>query len=132
MKLITRDTDYALRALCLIARSKGSMFTVSELVERLKVPRPFLRKGLQLLNKKKILSSFRGAGGGFKLARPAKELAISELIEIFQGPFRINECSFKKKECPQRTTCPLKKKIDLIEKDVFLRLRAITLQDLLK
>ena len=55
MKLITRDTDYAIRALCFIARFKKKIVSVSELVKVLKIPRPFLRKILQTLNKKRIL-----------------------------------------------------------------------------
>ena len=132
MKLITRDTDYALRALCFIAKSKEDIVSVSQLVHSLKIPRPFLRKGLQLLNKKGILHSYKGLGGGFKLVKPPEQLAVAGLIEIFQGPFSLNECSLKKKECPQRGSCLLKKKIDCIEKDVFSQLAAITLQDLLK
>jgi len=132
MKLITRDTDYALRALCFIAKSKDDVVPASKLVDALKIPRPFLRKGLQLLNKKGVLRSYKGLGGGFKLAKAPKEVGILDIIEIFQGPFRLNECSFKKRRCPQDATCPLKKKLDFIERDVFLKLQAVTLQGLLK
>ncbi|MCX5702041.1 MAG: hypothetical protein NTW64_03570 [Candidatus Omnitrophica bacterium] len=45
MKLITRDTDYAIRALCYIAKNKNEIISVRELVTKLKIPRPFLRKG---------------------------------------------------------------------------------------
>jgi len=61
MKLITRNTDYALRALCYISKNKN-IVTVDELVERLGVPRSFMRKILQQLNKKMILVSFKGQG----------------------------------------------------------------------
>ena len=72
MKLITRNTDYALRALCYISKNKN-IVTVNELVKKLKVPRSFMRKILQRLNKRRILVSFKGQGGGFKLrALPEK------------------------------------------------------------
>ncbi|MBM3255649.1 MAG: Rrf2 family transcriptional regulator, partial [Candidatus Omnitrophica bacterium] len=74
MKLITRDTDYALRALCFVARSKDGVVSVSELVDSLKIPKPFLRKSLQLLNKKGVLKSYKGLGGGFKLTRKPRQL----------------------------------------------------------
>jgi Rrf2 family protein len=132
MKLITRDTDYALRSICFMAKNKNRIISVSELVKALKIPRPFLRKVLQTLNRKGILYSYKGLGGGFKLALPAKKIFLINLMKIFQGPFRLNECLFKKRICPQRYSCALKKRIDRIEKYVVSNLKAITIANLLK
>lgn len=132
MKLITRDTDYALRALCFIAKSKEKIVSVSQLVKELKIPRPFLRKILQVLNQKGILRSYKGQGGGFLLAGPANKIFLVDLIEIFQGPLRLNECFFKKMDCPNQNTCNLKKKIDAIERYVLKELKSITIVSLLK
>jgi Rrf2 family protein len=131
MKLITRDTDYALRALSFIAKAKDEIVSASDLVESLAIPKPFLRKSLQLLNKKGILVSYKGLGGGFKLKVRPKALLLVDLIGIFQGPFRLNECFFKKRPCPQKSICRLKKRIDKIERYVASQLRDITLEDLL-
>ena len=57
MKLITRDTDYAVRALIFIIKQKKEVISVNKLINNLKLPRPFLRKILQVLNKKGILNS---------------------------------------------------------------------------
>ena len=64
MKLITRDTDYAIRALCCIAKRKETIISVDKLVKQLRIPRPFSRKILQTLNKRKILRSYKGTSGG--------------------------------------------------------------------
>ncbi|MFH1269537.1 MAG: Rrf2 family transcriptional regulator [Candidatus Omnitrophota bacterium] len=132
MKLITRDTDYALRALCFISRRKKEIISAAELVKELKIPRSFLRKLLQILNKKMVLKSYKGKGGGFLLAVPANKVFLVDLIEIFQGPLRLNECFFKKLACPRRNTCALRKKIDRIERYVIRELKSITLASLLK
>lgn len=131
MKLITRDTDYALRALCFIAKHKKEIVSVAELVEQLKIPRPFLRKILQILNKK-ILKSYKGKGGGFSLAVTPNKIFLVDLIEIFQGPLRLNECFLKKMACPNTKTCALRKKINNIERGVIAELESITLASLLK
>jgi len=131
MKLITRDTDYAVRALTYIANHKDKTISVSELVEVLRIPRPFLRKILQILNKKRILKSLKGQGGGFNLALAPDKIFIADLMEIFQGPLKINECIFKKRICPGRNLCILKMKIDAIEDYVIKQLRSITLEALL-
>ncbi len=131
MKLITRDTDYALRALCFIAKRKDKIVSAAQLVKELKIPRPFLRKILQILNKKNILKSYKGQGGGFSLAVTPNKILLVDLIEVFQGPLRLNECFFKKMACPNTKTCALRKKINTIERYVIKELKSITLASLL-
>jgi Rrf2 family protein len=131
MKLVTRDTDYAVRALCFIAKHNKERISASDLVRELKIPRPFLRKILQILHKKGVLISYKGQGGGFLLANSPQRIFLTDLIEIFQGPLKINECIFKKKICPNRNTCSLRRKISSIEKQVLSGLRFITLASLL-
>ncbi|MDD5432564.1 MAG: Rrf2 family transcriptional regulator [Candidatus Omnitrophica bacterium] len=132
MKLITRDTDYALRAVCFIEKNSNKLVTVPELVQAIRIPRPFLRKILQTLTKKRILKSYKGAGGGFELALPPNKISLIALIKIFQGSLKLNECFLRKKACPNQKTCALKKKIDKIEGLVVRELSSITIGSLLK
>ena len=132
MKLVTRDTDYALRALCFIAGHKGKIVSVSELVSESKIPRPFLRKILQALNREKILKSYKGQGGGFSLALPVNKIFLLDLMKIFQGPLKLNECFFKKKVFPNIKICRLRKKISNIEKYLLSQLENFNISDLLK
>ena len=53
-------------------------------------------------------------------------------MKIFQGPIRLNECKFKKSDCPYIDDCLLKKKIDEIEKEVMVKLKAITIAFIIK
>lgn len=131
MKLLTRNTDYAVRAICAMAARSGEVVTAAELVSELKMPRPFLRKILQVLNKSEIVKSTKGSGGGFVLARKPGDIYLAAIIEAFQGPLSINECIFKKKVCPNRKICPLKKKLSEIENKVEAELRAVTIGSLL-
>jgi len=131
MKLITRDTDYAIRALCYIARHRKETVTAKEMVARLRIPRPFLRKILQTLNRRDILKSYKGRDGGFTLARPPERIFLIELIEAFQGPFQLNEHVFKNSPCPHKKTCGLKAKLDNIEGYVKSQLGDITLKSLI-
>ena len=132
MKLLTRDTDYAVRALCYIANKGKGVVSCAELFKELNIPRPFLRKILQVLGKRGIVRSCKGIGGGFKLALPAGKIKLSGLIEIFQGPLGSNECFFKKNICPNRASCPLKRKIDTIGRYVESELESITIGSLLR
>lgn len=132
MKLITRNTDYALRALCFIAKQKGKIVSVPELVAELDIPRPFLRKILQILNKKGLLRSTKGQGGGFLLAKRPDKIFLTDLMRVFQGKFSLSECFLKKIVCPNTRVCPLRKKILKIEDYVFNELGSVTLASLLK
>jgi len=131
LKLITRDTDYAVRALCYIAENDGKVVSVAELVKELKIPRAFLRKILQTLNKKKLLISHKGQGGGFRLAKKTKGIFLVDLMGIFQGRLRLTECFFKKGVCPNIKVCSLKKKIDSIERYIAKELEPIDITSLI-
>jgi len=132
LKLITRDTDYAIRSLCFIARSRLKVVPVSELVKNLKIPRPFLRKTLQKLNKLGFLRSFKGRGGGFSLGYSLNTISLFDLINAFQGPVVLNKCIFNKKTCPEIKRCPLKKRIDNLERDLIYKLKSVTIKHLLE
>ncbi|OGW83757.1 MAG: hypothetical protein A2987_00725 [Omnitrophica bacterium RIFCSPLOWO2_01_FULL_45_10] len=127
MKLISRDTDYAVRALSRIARNGNKISSVSNLAKETAVPRPFLRKILQTLNKKGVVNSSKGRGGGFVLARGADKIYLVELINIFQGPIKLNQCLFKKKICHEVASCVLKSKMDALEKNMISELKSITI-----
>lgn len=131
MKVFTRETDYAIRALCCIAGREEAIVSVDELVKALKMPRPFLRKILQLLNKKGIVRSLKGKGGGFSLAAGPERISLLDVIEAFQGPVRLNDHRFKKKLCPEIKTCLIKRKIDRIEKMVIAELKKVDISSLL-
>ncbi len=130
MKLITRETDYAVRALCYIAGKRGEVVSVTELVRKMKIPRPFLRKILQILTQEGLLESYKGQGGGFVLGRQAAEIHLTDLITAFQGDLKLNQCIFKKRLCPNRDSCSLRQEILGIEQDVIGRMKRITIASL--
>ncbi|MFA4854734.1 MAG: Rrf2 family transcriptional regulator [Candidatus Omnitrophota bacterium] len=129
MKLITRNTDYALRALCYMSKHEG-LVTVGQLVKKLGVPRPFMRKILQQLNKKRILESYKGQAGGFKLKTSPGKIHIVEIMRIFQGKVELSGCFLKKEICPNKGKCVLRKKIRSIEEGMLEQLREITIASL--
>ncbi|MBF0215649.1 MAG: Rrf2 family transcriptional regulator [Candidatus Omnitrophica bacterium] len=130
MKLLTRDTDYAIRALVCISRGASELVTVKQLTQQLKIPRPFLRKILQCMNKAGILRSYKGKGGGFSMAQSSRNIPIFDVMVIFQGEFKVMEHVFKKEACCKVKMCELKKKIDKIETNLVAELKKINISDL--
>ena len=130
MRLLTRDSDYAVRALCHIAGSAKRVVATSELDTHVGVPRPFLRKILQVLQRKKILTSFRGKGGGFALRRDPATVSLAEVMAIFQGPFVASACLQEKDVCARSGSCSLRAKLVSIDRFVNRELAAVNIADL--
>lgn len=132
MKLITRNTDYAVRALVYMAGKEKELVSATELVRTLKIPRQFLRGIMQKLGREGFVKSYKGAGGGFRLTKNPSSIYIKDVAWIFQGAFTLNECFLGGALCPNRATCALKKKIDSIEKHVAAEISSLTIAGLLK
>jgi len=131
MKMINRDTDYAVRALGFISQHKEKLVSAAEMVKCLKIPRPFLRKILQRLHQEGVLDAQKGLSGGFFLTAPAEKIYLMDLIRVFQGGLKLNECLFKKKACPDRPTCLLRQRINEIEAYAVSVLKPVSIAELL-
>jgi len=132
MGLLNRDTDYAVRAILHIANSDKKRVSTSELENELDLPRPFMRKLFQILQKKGVLKSHKGNNGGFSLAKNEHDIYLLDIIKIFQGEISMADCYLKKKICPNINSCPLRKKLLNIEDKVLNELSNITIASLQK
>ncbi len=130
MKLITRDTDYAIRALSCIAAHKD-IVNVKKLSKELDMPHAFLRKILQELTRAGFLKSFKGRCGGFELSRPAGKITVYDLACLFQGELFLTDHVFKGKVCPRIKKCKLKRKLDRLQKNVHNTLKEITIESII-
>jgi Rrf2 family protein len=90
MKL-SRKSDYALRAVRhLSTLPKDQLGSINSISEAERVPREFLAKILKDLTRGGVLKSYQGVTGGYKLAKPAKEVSFLNVIEIIDGPLRVS------------------------------------------
>jgi Rrf2 family protein len=90
MKL-SRKSDYALRAVRhLSTLQKDQLGSINSISEAERVPREFLAKILKDLTRGGVLKSYQGVTGGYKLAKPAKEVSFLNIIEIIDGPLRVS------------------------------------------
>jgi len=90
MKL-SRKSDYALRAVRhLSTLPKEKLGSINSISEAERVPREFLAKILKDLTRGGVLKSFQGVTGGYRLAKPAKDVSFLNIIEIIDGPLRVS------------------------------------------
>jgi Rrf2 family protein len=132
MKLITKNTDYAVRALIQLAKEPGRYVSAAEISKRETIPVPFLKRLLQTLIKEKYLLSREGAAGGVRLNKRTDRIRIIDIMKLFQGEFRISECMFRKRICPNRATCVLRRRMRTIESNLIAEFAGITIATLLK
>jgi Rrf2 family transcriptional regulator, cysteine metabolism repressor len=85
---ISQKTDYALRALYVLAQLQpsGNAVRTAEIAKREKIPVKFLEAILVELRRAGFVLSHRGAEGGHRLARPASEITVGEVWRALDGP----------------------------------------------
>lgn len=105
---ITRQADYALRAVVEIARCpEGERIATATVAERQHIPLPFLAKIISQLVVRGILEATRGASGGVRLARDPDSISMCDVIEAIDGPVLINACARDPHNCDFSSSCPL-------------------------
>lgn len=106
---ITRQADYALRAVLYLARSDPqARVSTAEIAREERIPATFLAKIVSQLSAIGVLQAMRGARGGVRLARPANEITLLEIVEAIDGPITLNECVITPEACSLTETCPLR------------------------
>ncbi len=83
---ISAKTDYAVRALLLLASRSPDLVKVEVLTVQQGLPRKFVESILSELRRAGLVRSQRGAEGGYALARPATEITIGAVIRVVDGP----------------------------------------------
>jgi Rrf2 family protein len=93
MMELTRKGEYAIRGIIYLAQQPpGRVSLVSEIAAGAEVPQSFLAKIFQSFAKLGLVTSARGTGGGFILARPASAITLREVVEAVEGPIVPNRC----------------------------------------
>ena len=88
MLKISQKTEYALRAMLhLAAHREKALASAREISEQQRVPLRFLEQQLGALAKAGLVESFRGAGGGCRLAKDAADITVADVVDAIEGPF---------------------------------------------
>jgi FeS assembly SUF system regulator len=89
---LSKLTDYAIVVMAQMARDRSALQTVPQLADRTGVPAPTVAKLLKLLTPAGLMTSHRGAAGGYTLARPAEDITMAEIIAALEGPIALTAC----------------------------------------
>lgn len=103
---ITRKTDYAIRMMMHLAiEDAGQPVSVRRLAELGDVPYSFARAVQRDLSSARLVTTTRGAKGGMRLARPAEEITLLDVITSMQGAPSLSMCATDPEWCHRSPGC---------------------------
>ena len=105
MLRISRLTDYGTLVLAHLSSDAASPTSAAEVAASTGIALPTVSKLLKLLAKAGLVTSTRGALGGYQLARPPGEISAADIIDALEGPVHITECSSADNHCDLEDVC---------------------------
>ncbi len=129
--IYTATTEYAIRALAHMATlGEGERILARDLAAATNVPRQFLGKILHRLAKIDLLDSAKGRGGGFRFAKPASEILVSDVVMVVEGGDLSKVCVLGLDHCDDAQPCPMHDQWIVFRKVLTDRVYSMTIADL--
>lgn len=128
---LTRMTDYAIRLLMYVAQRPERLCTIAEVAEAYDISQTHLMKITNQLALGGWLQTTRGKGGGIRLARPASEILLGDVVRTMEPDFFIVECFSTGHSCMLHGSCALTGVMDGALRSFMEFLDSYTLADVL-
>ena len=112
-------TDYAIRALLYLALV-DRMAPVSEVSEKMKIPKQYLVTMSRRLKNAGLIGTDRGQAGGYYLGRTPEEISLLDIIRVTEGTIKLNRCLEHDKYCSRYATenCPVREVYEQLQNSV--------------
>ncbi len=133
--MLSQKTRYALRALLyLVERGGGKLVQIADIARTQQVPRKYLELIMLDLKKAGVVTSRRGPGGGYGLARPAADISFAEIVRTMDGPIALVPCASlnfyaKCGDCHDEVTCAIRKVMAQVREEAVRILDGTSLAD---
>lgn len=135
--MLSKKTKYGLKALTFLAQqSDRNPVQIAEIAKHENISQKFLESILLTLKKTGILGSKKGKGGGYYLIKDPKEVLMTDVMRILEGPIAMVPCvslNFYEKceDCPVESTCAVHKLMLQVRDSALEIYRNNTLADLI-
>lgn len=125
-------TLYGLRALSLLEEPNQSKpLHARELAEKLDMSKDYLNQILGTLRDADIVETKKGPHGGFRLARPAEEISVGEVLRTLEGPTIFSTCTQPQySDCDIIDECSTQSILSSVSEKIFDYLNQVTLQEI--
>jgi Rrf2 family protein len=127
---ISQATEHAIDALLYMALRPGQkVFLADEVARAMRVSPSYLAKVFQRLARRGLLRGYRGARGGYGLAKEPSEITLLDVVHVGEGDASIFDCGAQARECPLGERCLITKTFRKAESAAFEVLRKVTLKN---
>lgn len=128
---LSKLTDYAVVIMVVMGRRRGEVFTTLRLAEETGVPQPTVAKLVKLLSKGDLLTSQRGANGGYRLDDCPADISIVRVIAAIEGPIALTACVEGTDEsCTVEHLCGMRGNWNKVNGAIEQALQNVTLADM--
>ncbi len=131
MLRISKLTDYGTVLLAHLAAERDAVCSAAEVASSTGIAPPTVSKLLKSLGRSGLVTSTRGANGGYKLARDPGEISAADIIDALEGPVSITECSASDSQCEHEGVCSVGGAWQRVNVAIRRALEDVSLSDLL-
>ena len=132
MLRISKLTDYGTVLLAHLAENQVTVCSAADVAQATGIAVPTDSKLLKSLARAELVTSTRGANGGYRLARPPQQISAADVIDALEGPVSITECSSSDSDCEHEGVCSVGGAWQRINVAIRRALQDVTLNDLLR
>jgi len=132
MLRISKLADYASLIMCKIAASELPAMSATDIAAKTDINLPTVRKILKQLLAAGLLSSERGAVGGYHLSKSIGDISVANIVEAIDGPLALTDCAHPTRACAFHKGCQIKDNWQVINVEVKKALMAVSLAQLAK
>lgn len=126
-------TDYSLRVLMFAAVHEDELITTQQVGDAFDISYNHLVKVVHRLSTAGYIEVQRGRNGGFRLAKPASEITLGQVVRDVEPDFNLVEChSRETNRCAVTSFCRLKKEIDGALSVFVERLDRVTVAEMVR
>ena len=132
MLRISKLTDYGTVLLAHLVANQTGVCSAADVASATGIAPPTVSKLLKSLARAGLVTSTRGANGGYRLSRPPQNISAADVIDALEGPVSITECSSSDSDCEHEGVCSVGGAWQRINVAIRQALKDVTLNDLLR
>ncbi len=130
MKISTKGR-YGIRAVFDLAQQGEGPIPLSSIARRQRVPEAYLEQLLQTLKRAGIVDAVRGAQGGYRLAKPPRDVSVGDVLHALEGSVAPSECVLSTDSCERSGGCAMRLVYRKINESIENIIGSTTFQDVL-
>ncbi len=128
---LNRLTDYAVVVMSQMDQGKDRVRTAPQIAQSTGVPLPTVAKVLNALARGGLVTSHRGATGGYSLSRGPREISVAAIVQALEGPIALTSCVHGSDDhCDVETLCPMRGNWERVNRAIRAALEGVSLADM--